>query len=176
MNNESSSYWFYHSHGICVRCKVVPARKGKSLCASCAEEENRKNRERYAERKKQYSPEFKRERALKAKAHREELKAKGLCPICGKKAMAGHYFCIECRNRSNRKRGRQHISLDERKYRGLCLRCNQKAVDGYYLCEKHIAQAKEAGERGRESQNKTRVFIKTMALIAVAGGDLIACK
>lgn len=86
-----NDYEFYKEKGICVYCHKQKAKPGKCYCQDCLEhvrkwrdkhrdQWNRKNRERYASRKKM-----------------------GLCVKCGKKAEKGIY-CADCHYWMNTKR------------------------------------------------------------------------
>lgn len=93
-------YYFYKNHGICVKCRVRNAVKGKTKCPECQKKESamalayyREHREQQRERQKQYN-----------KIRYQRLKDAGICTLCGKNpAEPGRVRCTECADRYARK-------------------------------------------------------------------------
>lgn len=69
-------------------------------------------------------------KAEKAKAYREELKAEGYCPRCYKrKAVAGKLHCKECERLEYAKQRREKL-----KAAGLCTQCGKRQQEKGLLC------------------------------------------
>jgi len=78
-------YEWYKEHGICVRCRKLPAEPGRVMCNSCMRDERRKSRERSEARKAYY------------KERRQGFIAQGLCGSCGKAPpLPGRKDCATC--------------------------------------------------------------------------------
>lgn len=129
---ELSKKQFYQMRkhaGVCVDCGKEDAytMAGRARCAECAERV-RINQERYCE-----DPEKRQLAVDRTKARRHARKSAGLCPMCGKKPMAGHVKCMECtlrqRKANTKNRGRSP-RLDR-----VCWQCNkQEPIPGKKLC------------------------------------------
>lgn len=84
------SYYWYKSHGICVKCKRNDASPNRIMCDECREKWNAIRREKIKD------PEYKKWKKQYNKEHKEKMLENGLCPICGKPLHQGHKTCYEC--------------------------------------------------------------------------------
>ena len=144
---------FYRSHGICVCCHKQPASPGHVLCEDCLE----KNREYVRKKKSAETQEEREKRLVHERKVRKALiarkKAEGRCIGCGKKALKGQQFCLEClikKRRWARKqaaKSRKHVKTDFSP--GLCVRCNKPALPGFKLCKRHYEATLKGLEIGR---------------------------
>ena len=88
-NSDKESYRWYREHGICPRCKKRFNKPGRVHCEVCLADMVRSKDERDpgGENRKVYDQD-----------RRARLKAKGLCPVCGKRKPAeGRVECAICR-------------------------------------------------------------------------------
>ena len=81
------SYYWYKSHGICVKCKKNNASPNRIMCDECREKWNAIRRE------KSKNPEYKNWKKQYNKEHKEKMLENGLCPMCGKNWNKGLCQC-----------------------------------------------------------------------------------
>ena len=132
---EKAVYESRKKANLCTKCGKQDAYTiyGKALCFEC----EKKARERQI---KWYQANRDRQHDYR-KRKREERKAAGLCPKCGKRRLEkGEKQCAYCRSRNRvyseryqRKNGVNYPRGDN----GFCYRCNKvPAMEGRRLCEK----------------------------------------
>lgn len=114
------SYYWYKSHGICVKCKKNDASPNRIMCDECREKWNAIRREKIKD------PEYKKWKKQYNKKHKEKMLENGLCPMCGKPLYQGHKTCYEhwLKNRKRWKRYEEnHRGTIRNQWReaGLCL-------------------------------------------------------
>ena len=141
---------------LCVTCctKDDFTMGGSLYCEACTEKRRLSNKS-YRDRNRELIAE-------KEKTRREERKAAGLCPLCGKQAMENHVHCIDCtlRNRNRQKKKREAAgSLSRQLFRelGLCTKCGAQRVNRLtawggnpvQLCERCYHDSVRACEAGR---------------------------
>lgn len=131
---------------------------GRLYCAEC--------RERANELQRGMSAEQKAHKAAGEKALREERKAAGICPKCGKREISSGYLtCDICRakNRMRMRRVRAEsgtVDTTTAAAMGLCIHCRKNAAaEGKKLCA-------ECGEWWESVRNRDRVdnaFTRSLA-------------
>jgi predicted amidophosphoribosyltransferase len=87
--SDKESYRWYREHGICPRCKKRFNKPGRVHCEVCLAKmvRSKNKRDPGGENRKVYDQD-----------RRARLKAKGLCPVCGKRKPAeGRIECAICR-------------------------------------------------------------------------------
>ena len=125
--------------GLCPSCGHRPPEPGRRLCADCAEQRRRADRNRYARARAEgrlyggKAAEAKR-RAGRANTKRryDARHAAGLCTRCGRhEPVQGGVACEGCRDR---RRIRERDIWSERRAEGLCGACGAPAPDGGARC------------------------------------------
>ena len=141
-------YEYLKKHGICVKCGTRRAMPKHVLCDVCAEKDRKRNENRNA----LMTEEEKRARLdhwnKVARERKRRYKENGLCILCGKKALEGKSYCLECLIKTRRwalakyyrkKEKRGHVKTDFSP--GLCSKCNEPALPGKKLCKRHYESA-----------------------------------
>ena len=144
------SYYWYKSHGICVKCKKNNASPNRIMCDECREKWNSVRRE------KNKDPEYKNWKKQYNKAHKEKMLENGLCPMCGKPLYQGHKPCYEhwLKNRKRWKRYEEnHRGTIRSQWReaGLCLNCGKQRKAGSSFCKYHQAMMEKSLEKARKA-------------------------
>lgn len=144
------SYYWYKSHGICVKCKKNNASPNRIMCDECREKWNAIRRERNK------NPEYKNWKKQYNKEHKEKMLENGLCPMCGKPLYQGHKTCYEhwLKNRKRWKRYEEnHRGTIRSQWReaGLCLNCGKQRKAGSSFCEYHQAMMEKSLEKARKA-------------------------
>lgn len=106
----------YHerkAQGVCVKCGIQDAYTfmGRSLCADCADKENKRVRKAYSSRK---------EKILEYNKNKyNQRKENSICVDCGKrKAVKGETRCIYCKNKSNKSKQKARGRIVLRRLKG----------------------------------------------------------
>lgn len=116
---------WYKAHGICYRCGQKDAQRGYLMCVECrtAQNERRRGKEQTAEQLA----------AQRERLHRlrEERKAKGLCPKCGKHKPEDGYITCRCCRAKDAAAGRRNwakkhgsITSEQRTSGWYCYHCS----------------------------------------------------
>ncbi len=138
MTKEDRAYCV--KHGYCTRCGEVKTENGRRTCKACTATLREYQRTYWAKmppEKKQAMHE--RNRKLNKKRY-AELKAAGLCVVCGKPAKAGHVRCEKCELKNNRSAREYYAKKHDATPRVLfgdgyhCQTCG-KPVEGKQFCE-----------------------------------------
>jgi len=133
--------------GICTTCGKRPAFGHFVQCPYCIEKgalynarSHIKNREKINERQRE---------------NRRKVIDAGICPCCRKpNPDTSRVWCPKCRAKAHAQFIRNYVH----KVRpdGICLRCNRPTEPGRKLCEVHRMMAAEAGQKGRDAQNRSK--------------------
>ena len=151
---------FCKSVGICIKCHKVPADKGYIMCLQCRmdERERNKQRERPTEnRQAEYA---------KGKQLRDERKANGQCPMCGRviKSYDNHVYCEYCRakarKRERKEREKQGIVSNDMRGNGIYCAVCRKPVEhiGEKMCDRCRTNALKNIEKARENRPTDNLF------------------
>ena len=137
-------YKWLKAHGVCVECGQQDAAPGRARCLVCNDKKNEISiRYHYAHREELLAKKRVREKAL-----REERKAAGLCPICGKhEPEQGYVNCPYCRARINKKGEirRRKAGVMPRYMMGngeYCFRCGKPSY-GEKLCPSCLESSRQ---------------------------------
>ena len=139
-------YHFYKEHGICPGCRKRKPMPGKTFCEACLEKDSERRHG------KKMTAEQRAKRNARCRKHRKELKAVGLCPICGKrKSIEGHTLCLECRLKGKRRQveWRRKNGVNPRDGIG-CYFCGEPKLPGKKVCAKHYKWLIKQAEHMRE--------------------------
>lgn len=126
-------YEYLKSRGICVTCGIEKAEPKRVRCADClykASERQLKLREKNIEKYREKEREYHRQLYKKRREN-------GICS-CGRKAMKGKSYCVECKIKAKRKykeRTKEVVRREDFEYFNLCRICGSKElVEGKKLC------------------------------------------
>lgn len=128
-------YKWLKAHGVCVQCGQQDAAPGRTRCLVCADKKNQGSIRYHYEHREDLLV----KKRVRSKALREERKAAGLCPICGKrKPKQGRVNCPYCTARINKKGEirRRKAGVMPRYMMGngeYCFRCGKPSY-GEKLC------------------------------------------
>ena len=158
MNNAKERHNWYISHGLCPKCGGKnQLQKGYKLCLECRMkgiEAQRKARAMRTEEQRTADSTVQKKRDIK---RREERKAQGLCPECGKhKPTDGYKYCAYCRakgaaRKRKAKRESGSISMSERTSGWYCYMCCAELHEWREnkLCDSCKQRLQEQAERMR---------------------------
>lgn len=134
---ENDRRKWYADARICPRCGKYSLFGDEKTCPECRAKntEARKKRMDNCDKGEIY------EKARTSRKKRyEELKANGICPMCGKrKPEKGLITCGIClaKSRDRRREKRGTFGRDKSYERGICYFCDNPVKPGYKVCEKH---------------------------------------
>lgn len=142
---ERETYHWRKAHHVCTKCGKEDAEPHKTLCAECAA--------KCAATDKKYRDSLDEERRQRIKQQKQAQKARrrnsGLCLECGKIAIKGRRFCLDCLIKTRRRNKKRY---DAKRVKtifadGLCCRCNEPALPDKMLCAKHYDIARHSMEK-----------------------------
>ena len=120
---ERETYHWRKAHHVCTKCGKEDAEPHKTLCAECAA--------KCAAIDKKYRSSLDEERRQRIKqqkqAQKDRRRNSGLCVECGKTALKGRRFCLDCMIKTRRR--------------------NKKQYDAKMLCAKHYEIARRSMEK-----------------------------
>lgn len=131
-------YKWLKMHKICVACGQKDAFPGYVRCPECIEKVEEASRKCWANDEKRNR--YNKRGAERRKELRQERKANGLCPRCGKIVKGKYYYCEHCRKKHNENRRAERMRSPGEHFRerieaGICMYCGDEIVPGYKLCE-----------------------------------------
>lgn len=130
---------------------------GRTFCHECATYHAER---RVAQRK---IPEKREAMIASQKKLRENRKAAGFCPNCGKLANSGYVLCDSCRSKRRNYMAKYNNHQPRGEY-GICWTCNKReAVPGKRLCAECAEKAKRnliPGPKGFTGDISAVLFVK----------------
>ena len=161
LQSRKNNYYYLKKHGICVRCGTREAMPKHVLCDVCAEKERKWKEKRNALMTDDEKRLDANHRNAVTKERNRRYKENGLCILCGKKALEGKSYCLECLIKTRRRahaiyyRKREKIGYVKTNFSpGLCSKCNEPALPGKKLCQRHY----EAALKGLRKANSCSPF------------------
>lgn len=126
-------YEYLKSRGICVACGKNRAFQNRVRCSDCLYKVNESS---LKYRRRNIEEVLKKDRERKKQRNRER-RERGMCS-CGREAIKGKTYCVECRIKAKRRyeeRNKNTVKREDFKYLNLCRICGAKElVENRKLC------------------------------------------
>ena len=154
LDERKREYDWKKQHGICVRCGSNPSAPGKLKCAECSLKKSVEGKKYEANRTEEEKQKIKEEQSERYQKRVAVRKENGLCIKCGKKAMSGKLYCIDCllkRRKESRQYRENHNLVKNHELLGECRWCSNKPLPNKCYCEKHYKEICKILEEARNS-------------------------